>query len=539
MFNAAAKRYILPFSAKKNRAPFDSQMESAAIFVIAELKRKKGRGLFTRQPEESISFIAKIGYPLWLFPWQNSFLIFDGLNNSAHIVTYGEPPLAGDFLESLQANKKQRDTYITFLSDHKTYFQQSPKERQFAFRGLITIPDFGPEFTAYYKEAAEITTSTPLLTPILEEREISNTLLDLEKLQTFLKADADKLSECLRILNKTTRQYLTELDYEAAAAREEADAKIKAQEEFVKPQIARIIKEYNSKIKDVTEGYDKELYSLYKFTDKTQRVIQRDELKIRQYDLEARAQEKKGHKIYEKRWKDKIKRTEKEISGLRKELKIIENNIYKIGQQKGVELSRLTSERDAEIKLVRQPIIDLERSRNAKILTFRQESNRLLVMEKAIVDSIDKSLKLREKLNANFDELGVSDHQLKSPALFYVPFYVICHESGLTRHYTCIPPSKVSGVDFSAKLKSAFGISKTQDLLTPYFKTVAALIDKVGAFASQNSVFESQLRSLGDKNNLLGNSDFRFNIEKGLVLLRNEGWLSEREASYIKKKITT
>ena len=74
-------------------------------------------------------------------------------------------------------------------------------------------------------------------------------------------------------MKKTTSQYVTEIDYEAVAAKEEADAKIKAQQEFINPQIAKLNKEYSRKIKDLTESFDKELESLQKLKAKTEKFI--------------------------------------------------------------------------------------------------------------------------------------------------------------------------------------------------------------------------------------------------------------------------
>ena len=528
---------MLPFLIQKNREPFDSHIESAAICITAELKRSKGSGLFTRQPEESISFIAKIGYPLWLCPQKNSILIFDGLSDSSVTITYKEAPSAGAFMESLQANQRPRENFISFLSDHNTYFNQPPKEKQFSLRGLVDSLDFKHEFTSYYKKATETVTHIPVLSPILEERELSLVLSELDEVQTFLKTDEDILSECLRLLSRICRQSLTEIDYEAAACREEANARIKAQEEFIRPQLLKISKEYNIKIKNLSECYDRELHNIYLLRDKIQRLIQSDELKIKRYALEAHAQKEKGHKIYEKRWKEKIKKTQKEISALKKELKKANKNINEKSHEKGVGISRLNYELSAEIKLIRQPIIDLKNVLNTKMLAFRKESNDLIVLEKALTSGIDKSLKLRKGIDADFDELGFIDHQLKNRALFYVPFYVICYEGGLSRRYVCIPPSTISTTDFSLKLKGAFGFSKIQDLLTPNFKAIAELINKIEELVGHNSVLEDQLRNLGEKNNLLRNSDFCASIEKGLFLLRDEGWLSEREAADLHDRI--
>ena len=83
---------------------------------------------------------------------------------------------------------------------------------------------------------------------------------------------------------------MTELDYAAEAVRDEANAKIKAQEEFVNPQIAKLNSEYKRQIADVTRSFDEELENLEKLKLKTQKFIQSDEEKIKLYEREAKNQ---------------------------------------------------------------------------------------------------------------------------------------------------------------------------------------------------------------------------------------------------------
>ncbi len=512
-------------------------MEQAAVYAIAEQNRSKGGGLLGRQQKETLVFISKIGYPLWLFPRNNAALIFNALDDTIQSMPYGETPSAAVFLESLQVNQRPRENYLAFLSDHGTYFQQPPKQRQFTFRGLITETDFKTELSVYRREATELTTPATLLAPILEETAISATLTELDNLQSLIREDQEKLPECIRLMKKTTSQYLTELDYEATAAKEEADAKIKAQEEFINPQIAKLNKEYNRKIKDLTASFDLELENLQKQKNKTEKTTESTEAKIRQYQQEAKEHGKKGHEIYEKRWKDKVKRTQNELSALKKELKNIENNTKKVSRQKGLDVSNLNFELDSAIKLARQPILQLESARDEKTLAFKRESNRLIALEKPIMEGIEKSGRLRETISATFDDLGLSDRQIRSPLLIYVPFYVVCYEAGLERRYLTIAPSTVSSIDFSAKLKGAFGISKTNDMLEPRFRAIAALIGKVEALTKQNSSFESKLWRLGSKNNLLEDSAFRNDVDTGLVYLKHAGWLSERETADLSNQI--
>jgi hypothetical protein len=535
MLTSTTKRFTVPFSSPKSSL---SEVESAAIYAYAELNRSRGGGLLSRQPQETLRFIAKAAYPLWVIPRNGSALVFDGLNLHSRSVPYGEAPSAAFFISNLQTYQAPRETYVAFLCDHSSYFQQPPQTKQFTFGGLIGDLNFQSEFSLYRKEAAELTANTATLPPLLDEQTITATLAELDKLLLFYADDEAKLQECLKQVKKITGQYVTEIDYEASAAREEADAKIKAQQEFINPQIAKLQKEYNRKTKETTVNYDTELEDNQKLQNKTEKYITSAETELKNYEKNAKSAGKKGHEIYEKRWKEKIKQAEKELSGLRKELKNLENNASKLSKQKAAALSNLTLEFTAAVKLAREPIVQLETVRDEKIFAYKQESNRLIACEKPIVEGIDRSMRIRENLTVGFNELGTSDPQLRAPVLFYVPFYAVCYESGLARRYLFISPSGLGYFDLSEKLKGAFGGSKVSGLLVPRYQSIDAIISRAREYTQTNSAFGDQLWSLGEKSNLLHNSSFRENARTGLTALRQLGWLTEREATELGNQLT-
>ena len=525
----------MPFSPGKSRERFSFDVEAAAVYALSELERAKGGGLIVKQPEEKLLFITKIGYPLWLFPNNETAYIFDGLNDSRLSVHYFEVPPAKPFIESLEKNSKTHEDYMTFLSDHDNYFQQPKKEKEFVLRGLIAGVDFKKEFSVYRKEAVEATgqpAKFASLAPTLEEATISSMLTEMGKLQSFLREDAERLSECLRLINKTTSQFITELDYAAEAVRDETNAKIKAQEEFVNPQIAKLNSKYKRQINDLTKSFNEELESLEKLKAKTIKFIEGNEEKIKRYNREAKTQARKNHLTYEKTWKEKSRQTKKELDGLKKELKRIENSIKNLNKQKAKKTSTLQLELETEIKLARQPLLDLETARDAKVLVFKQKTEKLLKQEKPVKEGLNSVIKLADAVNARFEMLGIREQQLKrlkSPALLYVPFYVACYQAGLSKRYIFLPPSMTSPISFAAKLKGAFGRPKIKKLFTPRFKEITALIDKVQTLAKQDSLLDNEIKDLGEKNNLLNADLVRENIVEGLVYLKHEGWLSERE----------
>ena len=536
MLNSAPRRFILPFSNSKTSS---TEVEAASVFAFAEFKRSKGGGFIARQPEEKLVCLSKVGYPLWLVPKNDLIFVFDGFNDSSQSVSYLEFPSVKGFMESLETNSKPRENYTAFLLDHTNYFQKSTKEKQFIFRSLIVNLDFKAEFMGYRKEAAEIMgqVSMALLPSVLDESTIISMLSDFERLQLVQRDEALKLPECIRLVNKTTGQYITELDYEAEAVTEEMDAKIRALEEFVKPQVAKLNKDYKVKIGKLADRFDEELDRLQKMKAKTKKSIENNENKIKQFEREAKSQATKNHAIYEKRWKEKIKQTQKEVKELNKDLSAIEDNSNKLGKQKTQEISQLTFQLDSEVKLARQPLLDLQVVREAKTHVFKLEAEKLFKLEKPVLEDLNKSLTLREAFKANFEAFGFRDQSLKSSTLFYVPFLVVCFETGLTRRYVMLGPSTISPFDFSAQLKGAFGLSKTKDFLVPRFKAITALIAKVEDQTKQKSRFESQLYDLTQRNNLLNNAAFRENVAKGLSYLKHEGWFSDKEQQTLSNRL--
>ena len=540
MLNSATKRFILPFSPQKSK---DGNYESelAAIYAVAELERSKGGGLIIKQPREKILFISKIGYPLWLFPKNENIYIFDGLNNTNFAISYIELPATKTFIDSLERNSKTKEDYLTFLSANSNYFQHVDKEKEISVKGLIANEDFTKELSNYRKEANEVIDkppNLPLLSPTLEAVTITSALTEMDKIQSLFKQNTDRLPECQKQLSKITSQYVTELDYAAQAVKDEANAKIKAQEEFVNPKIAKLNSTYKQQIANVTRGFNEEIERVEKLKSKTLKSIESNEEKIKLYESEAKTQAEQNHSLYEKRWKEKKNQTKKENDGLKKELKRIENSIKNLSKQKTEKTWNLQKALETEIKLARQPLLDLETTRDAKMLAFKLEAEKLYKQQKPVSDGLNNAIKLGEAVNARFESLGSREQQLKAPALFYVPLYVTCYLSGSARRYIFLSPSVINESGFASKLKSALGISKIKERFIPRFQTITASIDKIQVVIKEDSFLEKQIIDLGEKNNLLNTDMARSNIGKGLINLKDQGWLSDKEYQALSSGLT-
>ena len=194
---------------------------------------------------------------------------------------------------------------------------------------------------------------------------------------------------------------------------------------------------------------------------------------------------------------------------------------------------------EAKVKEARQPLLELESSRDAQILIYTQEIEKLEQQTKLITDHLGRTAKLRETSIANFAKLGVKqDPELKDVALFYVPFYVVCYQVESKKRYLILPPSEANAIGLSTKLKSALGRAKIKQLLVPRFDVITSLMDTIQVLAQQNAVFETEMKEMGGRANILTMDSMRDHIQKGLEYITKEGWLSEKEYQDLSQKIT-
>ncbi len=540
---SAFKQFLLPFSvlSENRKEPFTADLEAAAVFSVAELDRAKGGGLISRHPEEKIEFIAKVGYPLWLFPWSETTLIFDGLNRSSHTLRYPVIPDVQVFIENLKRSSKTRETYQAFLSDHINYFQAPIAEKALVINGLIREPEFLSEFESYRYQATAIEDepdNVGLLSPIIEESTISSILKELESLHSLFKKDVDSLYRCMKFVNKATRHYIQVLNSKADTVKGEFNVKIQAQEELIAPRVSHLKEQYDHQIIDSAKAFEKQRLPVQKRKVKLEKSRDQAIAKIEHYKLEAKTCAERDDSVGEDKWKEKGNETKKELSEIEDQLKETEKALRDLEERKSLEIFNLRSELETKTKEARQPLLDLESSRDAKILIYKQEIEKLEQQTKLILEQLGRTVKLREASIENFAKLGIKkDPELKDVVLFYVPFYVICYQVESKKRYQFLPPSEANTIGLSTRLKSALGRAKIKQLLVRRFEVITSLMDTIKVLNQQNAVFGTELKEMGKRANMLNMGSMRGSIKKGLEAIRKEGWLSEKEHQALSQKI--
>jgi hypothetical protein len=534
---------FLPYAvlSEHRTEPFTPDLEAATIFSLAELDRSKGSGLIMKQPEEKITYIAKLGYPLWLFPWSELSLIFDGLNQNSSSLDYVTVPDVNAFMDNLRRGARTQETHMAFLSDNINYFQTSVAEKMFHMNGLMQEPQFQTEFDGYRREASKTSQENlmGLLPSTLDEAVISSGIHELENLHSTISSRVENLYKCIKLLSKVTRQYVKELRSRVKDAEEDFDSKIKEEELAVAPRINQLKDEYDFQTTSLAKSFEKKRLPIEKEKKRLEKSREQAVSKLERGRLEAKTHAEKNQRAAEERWKEKNNKTKKELSEIENQLKQTEKNLKDLEEKRAIEIFKLHEEQETKVKEARQCLLELEASRDAKILIYTQEIETLEKQTKDISDQINRTAKLLEANVAQFAKLGIKkEFGSYGSLMYYIPFYVVCYQRDSNKRYMIFPPSVVSTVGIFTKLKGALGMSKIKRLLTPRFKTVASLLDAINVLALQNGIFETELNELGAKNNMLADAEVRKEIKVGLSCLQSEGWLSDKEFDMIEQRIS-
>lgn len=526
-------RFILPFSAlsENRKETLTKEMERTAIFCFAELERAKGGGLILKQPEEKIAFASEFCYPFWLIPWGKINLLFDGLGTTAYTLNYNAIPDVKTFMENMERSSKVLETSMAFLVDNVNYFQTPMNGKEIAISGLLSDPNFLSEFALYAKEVAQVETSLSglaMLSPTLEKSSIESSIRELENLKSTFKEEIGILYQSMKLLNNTMHNFTKTIRGKIKEIRDEFGREIKKQEDIVKPKVNRINEEYDEKITILAKDVEKQLLPLQKEKVKLEKTKEQTLGRIERYKMEAKTRAVSKDVVGERKWKEKATEGKKEFSNIEAKIKEVEKKIKEAEDNKTLETIRLKSEQEAKTKEAKKDLLELEASRDAKIQLHKQEIEKLEKTASAIIEQINKTAKMRENRLAEFEKLGIEQTR-KENALIYMPFYLVCYSSEKGRRYVVFPPSTVNSISFLTKLKGVLGRAKIKQLLVPRFKNVSSHFSKLPALIERNAVFEREINEAGSKTDILKAESMREQIRNELKLLKEEGWLSEKE----------
>lgn len=526
-------QFLLSFSvpSENRKEPFTEDMEKAAIFCIAELERSKGGSVILKQHEEKLAFIVEVVYPFWVVPWAKRNLLFDGLGNVNHNFVCTVLPDVESFMENIEKSSENLETYLSFLSENLNYFQQPAAKKELTLKGLIADIDIISEFSSHISEAEELKkplTDVLKLPLAIDESSISSVVHEIESAKASFMEEIDVLYETIKFLNKKTQTFIKELNEQIKATKDEFDKKIKEQEAATKSTVRSINEEFNEKLKKLAKDFEKKLLPLQKEKIKLEKAKEQLQSRIERYKVEAKTRAAKKDAVGERKWKEKISQSKKEISTLEKQIKSVKAEIGKLEGDKSEETFKLKSEWENKVNEARKDLLELEATRDATVEFLKQKAERLESLTSEIIENIDKTAKARMASLSELENLGM-EQKHGAMVLVYVPFYMACYQFDQRSRYVIFPPSFANSIGLTARIKGALGMAKIKHLLTPRFDALTQFLNRLPAVIEENAAFEREIFEEGNKLNILKQSAIREKIAAALKQFKDEGWFSEKE----------
>ena len=535
-------KILLPFTvpAKNREEIFTKEMERAAILCLAETERRKGEGLILKKPAEKLIFIAETCYPIWLVPWRERSLLFDGFGVMPHTLTYDILPDIKTFINDLQGSAKSRQAYSAFLSDALNYFQGFKGQEEKTIEGLIASREFIQDFVSYLQEAKAIQRpilDKAFLAPTLDESTLSSFIQDFSNLRTTLKEDIANLRESMRMLSAKTREHVKAIHTEIREIRKKFNEQIEELKPSVLEKVQQIQKKYDKKIITFSKKFDQQLHQLHQKRVKLEKTKKTTATDIKRCETKINSCKLREDETGEAHWRQKLEEYKKNLSALEKKIIDMDKKIEDAEAVKRIEISKIRSECNVKAEAAMKTLRELEASRDAKIQMGRQEIKSLEEATSAIIDQTDKLIASKRAALNELEGMGIAQKRRKY-RLAYLPVYLAGYQANSKKRYVLYSPSVARSMGIKTKFKHVFGVAKIKSLLQQRSKFITSLLNQLLTVIEHNPVFEKGISDAGVKANILRTKNLHKRIKIGLERLTDEGWISENEFQTFSELLT-
>ncbi len=532
-------RLVLPFaiSAQDRIKDFTKEMEMAAVFCLAESNREKGEGHILKKTDEKLVFIAEACYPIWLVPWSGGNLIFDGLGVTSHTLSYDKVPDIRAFNKDVQGSAKTCKAYSVALSRNVNYFKNFVGKEETTIEGLIASPDFMQDFSVYLsemKETGKPLTTKAVLSPLINESEISASIKELSDLRAKIDEDVENLDASMKLLNKTTMEKVEAIRKEIKEARKKFAKRIKKVKPRVTRRIRQIQERYDQKITRTSKRFERRLRLLHEDQAKLEKTQRHLRAEIKRCKVKIKSSRRHKTKRNENRWSLKLKRKRKKLPALKRKIGDTVKKIEKLETAKKLETSQQRIQCETRIERATKILRELEASRDARIKMKRQEIMALQDTTSLIIDQMNEIAKSKKAALNEFDRIRVARRK-KAYALVYLPFYLARYEMEPKKRYVLYPPSIVGDMGILTKMKGALGATKMKAFLQPRSKPMTVFLNQLVTLIQKSPMFEKEITEAGIQDSVLRIKELRKGVKRGLKELEDEKWISKNELQTLSK----
>jgi len=507
--------------------PFTADMELAALYALAESRRKKGGGRIFKRKGETWGFLAKAYYPLRVKAYRGSILLFDllGLNKAA--VKYRVMPGLDPLLQSLSSTRTA-PAFDTLLMKALSLLDKFEGEEVVEIDGLINRPELSSELHFLLRESRgfrkEDRAGSLLFTPVVNKERVEEGYKAILGLKRRVRSDIEELERVKRRLGRKMHLIHQAITREIDEIKRKGKRKVEvmrarmarslqARKRALERDLKRIDREYERKASSLSR--EKERYEKRLSTIKGQIGALPQEYQPRFQTLSPEERSKVEEAV--RALKRAMRELEDKIKGIERALKELE--AWRASQRRQLQkaFEEATAAEEAKIKGV-------EEERERAVEERMSLLNRIYGRVEALYSKIDALIGVKREDLKELDSLAI---KVKGKTTnLYIPFYLVSYRNQKER-FDLYPPVSASRPKGRPSGSLEDRMSK---LLVPRYKFIDQVLLKGMRTALQESPpFRNIVRRAGEEADLLRRPKAVERIRRGLRALRREGWLTDKE----------
>lgn len=523
--------------------PFD--VEIASVFCLLEDVRDRGGGLLRKRPEEELTGIIRVLWPLWLVPYKDgeSAVILDAMSMDFLPIGINRTQTMGKVESLLEV--KNIDEFVTafekLLSDSK-----NEKLEQFPLYGFLDPQVVGDlEICLHHSKFSE-TKGFVVIRPIVSQSQAVENKIVFNGLIEEMKRYKQKLIENDNLVESITEKWIKRIQEKIRETKETYRVKIEEIRKDVEKQIEILLRLREEELKSI-EGWlaeedrnlVKEIKALFsplievledvalKSTEEIERKID-NQLSI--LDLINGRIEKIANVS------EHMNKTRNLVEKISKSIKKIDSTIEKVTRQ-------IEGEKNAIIKKFDEKIAE----QNGRIDKLEEELEHALINQQALWNTATNTHrelrelfknkriendKLLEKLHSLIVKLS---DKIYSPSIFYVPLYISKFGDLKKERFFIVPPLLL--LKLRRTPSCDFG-QKTLPLDLPSYMFLETVIEKAQKLINESKQLRYEIEKGFNEINLIDSQQIETYINEGLNNLLKMNILNEKNFQALKTRVT-
>ncbi|MFQ6085058.1 MAG: hypothetical protein ACE5OY_02145 [Candidatus Bathyarchaeia archaeon] len=523
----------IPFAinSKERRAHFTREMEVAAIFSLAAIGREKGGGIIGKRAPERISFVAPCLYPIWVCGRANKIAFFDGLDlASARVTPKGVKDL-DKLIEDAESSLKKLDMFRIMLAELKEKdWKELIEEREVEIAGLIQAEDVSAlceMLTQIEPMRGREARRYIMLKSSLDEDAVKERFQKLLDAKNEVEMESAKLRKLANSLSKGVKLSEKLMRREIAEIEERYGEKLREAQKLVDKRVGAMREKMGEEIERAAKRFAYRKRRIYKACKLSEATIHHLEESIEAYEKEASLAASRGAEEERRGWIEKKTTAEKVIADERRKLSELYPQLAELEEEEKEKSGTIRRRYDIDMEDARKGLNAIVAEKEAEIGIRQDRIGEIVHLASEVIKKIEDLINGLAGETRGFDALcAIAPAAMRTKAL-KVPFYIVKYENEADRYSVYFP------VEVSDKSLSAKGVAEVSEqmrtLLRDRFPWTRGIIENLQEAIRGDAEFRNTLSEEGAKVNLLATEESRDAIMSGLVELKNEGWLSDKD----------